>query len=392
METLINDYRALLDRVDTTFVRYLHDKINWNSRLIAILGARGVGKTTLLLQHIKMFDQPDQSLYILADDFYFSNHRLYELAQRFYQQGGKRLYIDEIHKYRNWSVEIKNIYDKLPDLQVVYTGSSILELEQGSADLSRRKVEYHLHGLSLREYINIANGLNLQPYNLEEVLAGAVSIPMDKIRPLQQISAYLREGYYPYFREDDYLLRLNGVLKQVVEYDIPQFSDMNVASRQKLKKLLYMLAQSVPFKPNYSKLERDLEISRNALPGYMHLLEKAELISLLPEKSEGIKLLEKTEKVYLQNPNIAYALSQNVPDIGSLRESIFFAWTRVVSHVTSSPISDFEIDGLTFEVGGKNKGRRQLADVEYEKAYVVRDDVEYAAMHTIPLWMFGFLY
>ena len=392
METLINDYRALLDRVDTTFVRYLHDKINWNSRLIAILGARGVGKTTLLLQHIKMFDQPELSLYVLADDFYFSNHRLYELAQRFYQQGGKRLYIDEIHKYRNWSVEIKNIYDKLPDLQVVYTGSSILELEQGSADLSRRKVEYHLHGLSLREYINIANGLNLQPYNLEEVLAGAVSIPMDKIRPLQQISAYLREGYYPYFREDDYLLRLNGVLKQVVEYDIPQFSDMNVASRQKLKKLLYMLAQSVPFKPNYSKLERDLEISRNALPGYMHLLEKAELISLLPEKSEGIKLLEKTEKVYLQNPNIAYALSQNVPDIGSLRESIFFAWTRVVSHVTSSPISDFEIDGLTFEVGGKNKGRRQLANVEYEKAYVVRDDVEYATMHTIPLWMFGFLY
>lgn len=392
METLINDYRALLDRVDTTFVRYLHDQINWNSRLIAILGARGVGKTTLLLQHIKMYDQPDQSLYVLADDFYFSNNRLYELAQRFYQQGGKRLYIDEIHKYRNWSVEIKNIYDKLPDLQVVYTGSSILELEQGGADLSRRKVEYHLHGLSLREYINIANGLNMQPYSLEEVLAGAVSIPIDKIRPLQQISAYMRKGYYPYFREDDYLLRLNGVLKQVVEYDIPQFSDMNVASRQKLKKLLYMLAQSVPFKPNYSKLERDLEISRNALPGYMHLLEKAELISLLPERSEGIKLLEKTEKVYLQNPNIAYALSPNVPDIGSLRESIFFAWTRVVSHVTSSPISDFEIDGLTFEVGGKNKGRRQLADVEYEKAYVVRDDVEYAAMHTIPLWMFGFLY
>lgn len=392
METLINDYKTMLDSVDTTFVRYLHDEVNWNARLVAILGARGVGKTTLLLQHIKLHDDVERSLYVLADDFYFTEHRLYDLALHFYQQGGHKLYVDEIHKYRNWSVEIKNIYDKLPGLQVVYTGSSILELERGGADLSRRKVEYTLHGLSLREYINITNKLNLRAHTLEEILRGEVAFPMQDVRPLQQLTAYLKEGYYPFFRESDYAMRLNGVLKQVVDFDIPHFADFNAISRQKLKKLLYVLAQSVPFKPNYSKLERDLDISRNTLPNYMHLLEKAGLISLLPEHSDGMKLLEKVEKVYLQNPNIAYALSASKPDIGAMRESIFLAWTSVVHRVTSSPVADFEIDGLTFEVGGRNKGRQQLATIKAEKAYVVKDDIEHSALHTIPLWMFGFLY
>ena len=392
METLIDSYKALLDRIDTSFVRYLHDLVNWKSRLVSILGARGVGKTTMLLQHIKLFDNPEQSLYVLADDFYFSEHRLFDLANSFYQQGGKKLYIDEIHKYKNWSVEIKNIYDKLPDLQVIYTGSSILELEQGGADLSRRKIEYLMHGLSLREYINISNGLNLRPYSLSEILNGEVDFPMDQLRPLQQLSNYLQTGYYPFFKEDDYSLRLNGILKQTVEFDIPQFADFNVASIQKLKKLLYVLAQSVPFKPNYSKLERDLGISRNALPNYMHLLEKAGLISLLPEKANGLKQLEKIEKVYLQNPNIAYALFASTPDKGSLRESIFFAWMQVEHQITSSPVSDFESEGCTFEVGGRNKGRRQLNAVAPQNTYVVKDDIEYVTNHNIPLWMFGFLY
>lgn len=392
MESLINDYKALLERVDTTFVRYLHDRINWDSRLIAILGARGVGKTTLLLQHIKMYDNIDRTLYVLADDFYFSNHSLYDLALRFYQFGGQKLYIDEIHKYHNWSVEIKNIYDKLPDLQVVYTGSSILELEQGGADLSRRKVEYILHGLSLREYINIVHHQHIQPYTLQEILQGEVKLPDTSIRPLEQLSDYLRTGYYPFFLEGEYAMRLNGVLKQVVEFDIPSFADFNASSRQKLKKLLYILAQSVPFKPNYSKLERDLNISRNTLPHYMHLLEKARLISLLPEKSNGIKLLEKIEKVYLQNPNIAYTLSDTTPNLGNIRESIFLAWTSVDHHVTASPVSDFEIDGITFEIGGRSKGWQQLADLNPENAYVVKDDIEHVALHCIPLWMFGFLY
>ena len=392
MEKLIETYRTLLDRVGTDFVRYLHDQINWGSRLISILGARGVGKTTLILQHIKLHDNYSQSLYVQADDFYFTQHRIFDLALEFYQQGGRKLYIDEIHKYRNWSLEIKNIYDMIPDLQIVYTGSSILELEQGGADLSRRKIEYILNGLSLREYVNISNGLSLPVYSLPEILNGEVEFPLRELRPLQQLSNYLKAGYYPYFLENDYEMRLRGVLKQVIEFDIPQFADFNVASIQKLKKLLYVLAQSVPFKPNYSKLERDLDISRNQLPRYMHLLEKAGLISLLEENARGIKQLEKIEKVYLQNPNIAYVLSSNAPDKGALRECVFFAWMQVKHQITSSPVSDFESEGFTFELGGKNKGRRQLSGAVSQNAYVVRDDIEHVALRNIPLWMFGFLY
>ena len=392
MKKLNKTYMSFLDKTDTSFVRYLHDKINWKARLVSILGARGVGKTTLILQHIKLYDNPELSLYVQADDFYFTQHRLYDLALAFYQQGGKNLYIDEIHKYKNWSTEIKLIYDQIPDLHVVYSGSSILELEQGGADLSRRKLEYTLHGLSLREYINISNGLNLKAHSLQEILNGEVEFPMRDLRPLQQLSNYLKAGYYPYFLEGNYEMRLDGVIKQVVEFDIPQFADFNIASIQKLKKLLYILAQDVPFKPNYSKLERDLDINRNTLPNYLHLLEKAGLISLLPDRSKGLKQLEKIDKVYLQNPNLAYALSTTIPDKGSMRESIFFAWMRVGHPITSSPVSDFESEGFTFEVGGKNKGRRQLEKNDLQNAYVVRDDTEYAAPHDIPLWMFGFLY
>ena len=392
MENLILTHKALIDKVDTSFVRYLNDQINWNSRLIAILGARGVGKTTLILQHIKMKDKSGLSLYVMADDFYFTQHRLYELALDFYQQGGKTLYIDEIHKYKNWSVEIKNIYDQIPNLQVVYTGSSILELEQGGADLSRRKVEYFLHGLSFREFVNLNKGLTLPSYELQQILNGEVEFPMKDLRPLQLFSQYLKEGYYPYFREGDYVQRLNGVLKQVVEFDIPRFADLNAASIQKLKKLLYMLAQSVPFKPNYSKLERDLDIRRSTLPYYMHLLEKAGLIGLLPEKADGIKILEKIDKVYLQNSNIAYALSETTPDIGSIRETTFFAWLSVRHHITASKVSDFEVEGYTFEVGGRNKGTKQLASIDTDKSFVVKDNIEYPALHSIPLWMFGFVY
>ena len=392
METLKEQMKVQLELVDDGFVRYLHDEIDWQAQLRAILGARGVGKTTMLLQHIKRYNTLEDTLFVYADNIYFTKHTLFDLAFDFYKRGGRHLYIDEIHKYKNWSVEIKNIYDQIPDLQVVYTGSSILELEQGGADLSRRKVEYVLYGLSFREYVNFRHGLDLPSYELGQILDGEVGFPMKELRPLQLFSQYLKTGYYPYFKEDDYMMRLNGVLKQVVEFDIPHFADFNSASVQKLKKLLFMLAQSVPFKPNYSKLERDLEIRRSTLPSYMHLLEKAGLLSLLPEKAEGIKILEKTEKVYLQNPNIAYALSETTPDIGSIRETVFFAWLSVKHHVTASKVADFEIEGYTFEVGGRNKGKKQLLGLDPDKAYIVKDDIEYPAFHSVPLWMFGFVY
>ncbi len=392
MESLFATSQLLISRVDTTYVRDKHDDIDWNSRLVAILGARGTGKTTMILQHIRLHNTNSQALYVMADDFYFTSHRLEELAHKFMLLGGKYLYIDEIHKYKGWSTEIKNIYDKMPDLHVVYSGSSILDLEKGGADLSRRKLEYVMPGLSFREYLNISQGWNLPRYTLEEILVGKVDFPYNEARPLQLFASYMREGYYPFFREGNYAMRLNGIIKQVVEGDVPKFAEMEIASVQKLKKLLYILAQNVPFKPNYAKLERDLGISRNTLPKYMQYLEKAGLIGVLREKVQGIKLLEKIEKIYLNNPNEAYILSDETPNIGTLRETIFFAWLRVEHLVSSSPVSDFEVDGLTFEIGGKNKGRKQLETLPQDKAYVVKDDTEYVFQNSIPLWMFGFVY
>lgn len=390
METLFRSFRTQLEHTSTEVVRFLHDQIAWDSRLVAILGARGVGKTTLLLQHIKLYDREDESLYVTADDFYFTKYRLFDMACQFYNLGGKKLYIDEIHKYKDWSREVKNIYDQIPGLQVIYTGSSILDLEKGGADLSRRKVEYRLPGLSFREYLNISQGWQLPSYSLEEILAGKVEFPYKEARPLKLFNDYLSTGYYPFFQDTEYLLRLRSVINQMVESDIPIFADMTVASAVKLKKLLYVLAQSVPFKPNYTKLARDLDISRNVLPDYMSYLEKAGLVNLLREKAQGLKLLEKVEKIYLNNTNLAYALSEQVPDIGSVRETVFLSWMRVVCFVTSSAISDFEIDGRTFEIGGKNKTRQQIKQAA--DGYVVKDDIEYAFRNMIPLWMFGFIY
>lgn len=392
MNALIETYRLLLNRVSTDFVRYLHEKINWQNRLIAILGARGTGKTTLILQHIKMSDEPNTSLYVTADDFYFTTHRLFELAKEFYQNGGKKLYIDEIHKYDGWSSEIKNIYDLLPDLQIIYTGSSILDLEQGGADLSRRKVEYHLKGLSFREYLCITLQKQFPSYTLEEVINGKVEFPYAEHRPLALFKQYLKVGYYPFFLEsDDYLLRLKSVLKQVVEFDIPTFAKMNITSSAKLKKLLYVVAQSVPFKPNFSVWERELGISRNILPDYLMYLEKAQLITMIREKATGIKALQKIDKIYLNNSNLSYALADGEPNIGTIRENIFIQFLQDLYPILSSPTqADFEVNDYTFEIGGKNKTSHQIKAIE--NSYLVKDDIEYATLREIPLWMFGFLY
>ena len=369
-------------------VRYLYHQINWDGRLVAILGARGVGKSTMLLQHILLTGK-ENTLYVTADDFYFSQHRLFDLALAFYQQGGKRLLIDEIHKYHGWSTEIKNIYDQIPQLQVIYTGSSILDLERGGADLSRRKSEYHLVPLSFREWLIMKMGWQMSAYSLEDILAGKAVWAHPEERPIALFQEYLRHGVFPFGLESDFDLHIQGVLKQVVENDIPDYAEMNVASATNLKKLMYVLSQSVPFKPNFSALERDLNINRNTIVQYMEYLEKAQLINVLREKANGMKMLQKIDKVYLNNPNFAYALTES-PNMGNVRETIFLMWLQVGHTITASPVSDFEVDNITFEVGGKNKGSKQLKDVA--RGYVVRDDIEYVAGNIIPLWMFGMIY
>lgn len=390
MQSLFNTFHILLEITPMQFFRSFHESINWDNRLIGLLGPKGVGKSTLLLQHIKKTHATDEALYVQADDFYFTTHRLYDLAYSFFAQGGKYLYIDEIHKYKNWSSEIKQIYDQLPLLHLVYSGSSLLDLEKGGADLSRRTREYKMPGLSFREYLNLSMGWNLKKATLEEVLAGKVDFPYGEHRPLKYFKTYFRIGYYPFFNEPDYLPKLKQVIMTTVEEDIPRYAEMSIASREKLKKLMYVLAQSVPYKPNYSELERDLGIPRNTLPDYIAYLEKARLLSALRENVTGNSVLRKIEKLYLDNPNMAYALSDSEPDIGNLRETLFIAWLKDLYPLTASPISDFEIDGRTFELGGKKKGKKQIA--EAKEGYIVKDDIEYAYENIIPLWMFGFVY
>lgn len=380
----------LLEITPMDFFRPFHGVINWDNRLIGLLGPKGVGKTTLLLQHIKKTHPINEVLYVQADDFYFTTHRLIELAYAFFVQGGKYLYIDEIHKYRGWSTEIKQIYDQLPLLHVVYSGSSLLDLERGGADLSRRTREYTMPGLSFREYLNLSMGWDLKAATLDEVLSGKVDFPYGEHRPLKYFKAYVRKGFYPFFNEPDYLPKLKKVIMTTVEEDIPRYAEMSISSREKLKRLMYVLAQSVPYKPNYSELERDLGIPRNTLPDYVAYLEKARLLSALRDNIKGNGALRKIEKLYLDNPNMAYALSDADPDLGNIRETVFIAWMKDLYPITVSSISDFEINGKTFEVGGKKKTKKQIQSAA--EGYVVKDDIEYVYQNIIPLWMFGFVY
>ncbi len=389
MERLYAKYREKLTLVDTAFVRYLQSQISWDARLIAILGARGVGKTTMLLQHIKLEEQEEKSLYVSADDIYFTQHTLIELANAFYLTGGKWLYIDEIHRYSNWSQEIKNIYDDLPLLNVIYTGSSILDLEKGGADLSRRKLQYLMHGLSFREYLELGHDIKVASSTLKDIIDHQVRLPMEH-RPLEFFAKYLREGYYPFFKEPGFASRLNEIINTTLEVDLPMFAKFGVSTARKLKRLLYIIAQSAPFKPNMAKLSGDLAISRTLLYDIFTYMEKAGLIGQLRSETEGINLLGKVDKVYLDNTNLSYALSESEPNIGSIRETFFYSMTKVTEHPYVSKISDFKILDYTFEVGGKNKGSKQVDGVE--NAYIVKDDIETAGLRTLPLWTFGMLY
>lgn len=392
MENLYNTFRIKLSLTPMSYFRSFHDIINWNSRLICIMGQKGVGKSTLMLQHIKRFDNLDETLYVSADNMYFAGHTLYELAGSFFSQGGKRLYIDEIHKYKGWSTEIKNIYDDYPSLQVVYSGSSLLALKQGNkADLSRRSIPYEMTGLSFREFLNIRNGWNLKTSTLEEILQGKVDFPYGEHRPIKYYKEYCRIGFYPFFKEGDAEIRLQNAILANVEDDIPKYAEMTVAAAAKLKKLMYILAKSVPFKPSNETLGRDLSLSRNVVPDYIGYLETSGLFNALRDPGYSDTILGKIEKLYLGNSNIAYSLSEDgIINGGNMRETNFLAWTRQVCKPTSSKISDFEINGITFEVGGKNKKGQQIK--EAQSGYLVKDDLEYASGHSIPIWMFGFLY
>lgn len=389
MEQLFELFRRLLNITNTSYLRYLHNEIDWSARMIGIVGARGVGKTTMLLQHIKLYHSLDDTLFVNADDLYFTEHRLFDLASDFYKNGGKHLYIDEVHKYQEWSKELKMIYDYFPDFQVVFTGSSILDIYKGNADLSRRVLSYFLPGLSFREYLVLSRGVHFPSYSLQEILEHKVEIPgID--RPLPLFKEYLQNGYYPFFNDPGVDQRLRNIINMSVENDIPMYAGMNVATTKKIRQLLYVIAQSVPFKPNFTKIGQIIDIHRNQVTDFLYYLEKAGIISQLRNNTGGIRLLGKIEKIYLDNTNLIYALAENKPNIGNIRETFFLSQMKVRNQVVSSDKSDFEIDGYTFEVGGSGKQQKQIQGIE--KAFIVKDDIEYGYKNTIPLWTLGFNY
>ena len=389
MEQLQATFHKLLGEITTTFHRYMYGRINWNARMIGLMGPRGVGKTTLVLQHIKEQLPRKESLYVQVEDFYFASHRLTELADAFAKIGGKYLFIDEIHKYKDWSRELKLIYDYLAELHVVFTGSSVLDIAKGASDLSRRALMYEMQGLSYREYLELFHDIHFPLCTLQQLVNQEVNIPSGFL-PLQHFADYLQRGYYP-FANGDINQYIQQMVNTTIETDIPQYADMSVATARKLKRLLAIIAQSAPFKPNMSQIGGQLEVSRNNVADLCVYLEKAGLIGQLRTSTGGIQGLGKVDKVYLDNTPLIYALGNQNVEIGTVRETFFFNQTRSLCHVSASPISDFLIDGkYTFEVGGKKKKQRQLQGIE--DGFVVKDDIETGYGNIIPLWLFGMLY
>ena len=387
--SLIEFMEGQLKQTTSTFHRYMFDQISWDSRMFGLVGPRGVGKSTMILQYIKEHRDSRRILYIGADHLYFSSHTLVETVDEFVKESGEQIFIDEIHKYENWSRELKQIYDSHPDVKVGFTGSSVLDIYKGFADLSRRAPVFMMQGLSFREYLQLFHDIKVPVYTLDDVLALSAKVA-DVSHPLPLFRDYLQRGYYPFSGESDFGIRLRQVINQTMEVDIPQYANMNASTGRKLKKLLAVIAQSVPFKPVMDSLATVVGVSRNVLPDYFLYMEQAGMIGQLRDDTGGIRGVGKVEKVYLDNTNMAYLLGGDAADIGNIRETFFFNQMRVVSDVISSRISDFEIDGKTFEVGGKNKGKKQLS--EAKEGYVVKDDIEFGSGNIIPLWAFGLMY
>lgn len=388
--SLISFMEERLKATPSNFRRYMYDRINWNSRLIGLTGPRGVGKSTMMLQY--MLDHPSREdmLYVTADHTWFAEHSLVELADTFVMSGGKWLCIDEVHRYPHWSRELKQIYDGHPSLNVAFTGSSVLDISRGEADLSRRALMYHIQGLSFREYLKLFHDIDTPLLTLQQILDGTKGMPEGLEHPIPLFKQYLAEGYYPFSLEGDFGQRMQQVINLTVETDIPQYADMRAATARKLKQLLGVIARSAPYKPSAEHLSQEINVSKNNVPDYLIWLEKAGMIGQLRDDTGGMRGLGKVERVYLDNPTLMSVLSGDAADTGNLRETFFYNQMRVDYDIMSSKSSDFRIGSYTFEVGGKNKGQKQIRQAD--NGFVVKDNIEYGSGNIIPLYLFGLTY
>ncbi|MCE5205768.1 MAG: AAA family ATPase [Porphyromonadaceae bacterium] len=400
MKTLFAAFYRKLESITLDFERYLSSQISWDNRLVAITGARGTGKTTLLLQHIKRSYgvHPESVLYTSLDNIYFTTNRLYNLANDFYLSGGKILFLDEVHKYHSWAQEIKNIYDDFPSLKIVFTGSSMLEILKADVDLSRRVRRYQLYGMSFREFLIFENQLPVTQnlYSLEDILTNHTEIAHDimrTVKPLPLFREYLKYGYYPYYKEDmeGYHERIMQTFNTIIDSDIPSVENIDFYSINRIKKLFYILSSMVPFTPNISQLSQMIDVTRSSLMNYLNLLERAHAVLLLQKSVTGLHKMVKPEKIYLQNTNYLYALSPEKIETGNLRETFFYNQMQVSNKVTYSEDTDFTVnDKYHFEIGGRSKSQRQIQGLE--NAFLALDDIETGYKNEIPLWLFGLLY
>ena len=397
MEKLRKRHVGLIDKTTLDFQRYLINELPWNRQLIGIKGSRGVGKTTLLLQYIKTrYQQSDKAIYVSLDDMYFAENSLLEFTDEFVSKGGEHLFVDEVHKYPNWSVELKNIYDYHPKLKVVFTGSSLLEILNSRADLSRRALVFNLQGLSFREFLLFRHKIRTDSLSFEDVLSNHTEIALDisnKFKPLAYFDEYLKTSYFPFFEGNHnlYYKQLQEVLNMILEIELPLLRNTDISIVSKIKQLLLIISRSVPFKPNISSIADKVKVTRKTILDYITYLNDAGILSLIHKDSHGVSLLQKPEKIYLDNTNLAYMLAEDTPNIGNLRETFFLNQVSQNHDVSYSEKGDFLVDNkYTFEIGGKSKTNKQIIDIP--DAYRVVDNIEYGFEKTIPLWLFGFLY
>jgi predicted AAA+ superfamily ATPase len=395
MNQLFEKSTRKIKNVPLEFKRYLFDRINKSNRLIAVKGARGTGKTTLLLQ-LAYEHKADEVLYIALDDLFFSENTLYGLAESFVKMGGKLLLLDEVHKYPNWSRELKLIYDDFSDLQVIFTSSSILDIYKGESDLSRRAVTYSLSEMSFREYLLFKEKIDLPVISLEEILENHIEMCValtQQFTPFKYFSEYLRIGNYPYYENnvEEYYQKIRNTVNLILEVDMQATENLDYQTITKLKRLLFVISSNVPFTPNIFKISESIQLNRNALVRALQLLDRAELIRSTYKQTKSISILNKPDKIWMHNTNLMYAISGNQIDIGTVRET-FFMQNFSNNHFISLPNKgDVLVDNtFLFEIGGKNKTRKQILD--FDKAFLVKDDIEIGFQNSIPLWLFGFMY
>jgi len=405
MQEIFSYSNSIIDTVQLDFKRYLFNQINWETRLVEILGSRGVGKTTLMLQKAKILntEKANQAVYISLDDKLMFKHSIVDVAEELVKYGVQYLFLDEVHKYPSkmkdydWSAEIKNSYDRFPNLKIVYSGSSILKIYKGQGDLSRRKSSYRLAGLSFREYLELNGVVSFKKLDLSDILERHQEISSAIIKEIKVIplfKEYLKTGYFPFYNEDpsSYYNRLNSILNVIIETDIPAVSSITFETSLKLKKLLAVIATTVPYVPNLINLRNELFVTdQRTLLKYLDYLEKAEVITTLSQKATGNKILQKPDKIYLGNTNYFYGLNMMSEEIGTIRETFFNTQLNIEHKLRLPKMGDFLVDEkYTFEIGGKNKTSKQLKDMQ--NSYVVLDDIENGIFNQIPLWLFGFLY